>query len=200
MFLLKFKSQVACWKAAVPGVKTPSEKPSVAGRQQNPPDSRQGSINGGRKASTPFAQSQHHPSGRASLKEAAQRLISQQPVYEVFKIHLHCDREYIAGCCHSHAGCEDNLLAVTMKNTVIWIPGSRQCERNVYLLVGFSAFEKREEKKKAGFQSQSIWATTTGIGQCATDEEGNLSLSLYLWSHLASLLTMQKAKRMFKTK
>jgi len=66
----------------MPGVKTPSEKASNAKRQQNPPDLRQGSSDGGRKASTPFAQSQHHPSGCASLTEAAEELIYQQPVYE----------------------------------------------------------------------------------------------------------------------
>lgn len=66
-------------------------------------------------------------------------------------MHLHCDRKHIAGCCHSHAGCEYNLLAMAVKNAVIRIPGSRQGERNIYLLMGFSAFKK---ERKAGFHSQ----------------------------------------------
>lgn len=79
-------------------------------------------------------------------------------------MHLHCDRKHVAGCCHSHAGCEYNLLAVTMKNAVIWIPGSRQGERNVYLLVGFSAFEKERRKEGKLFSDhKSSWATIARI-------------------------------------
>jgi len=79
----------------------------------------------------------------------------------VLKLHLHCDRKHVAGRCHSHAGCEHNLLTVAMKNAVIWIPGSRQGECNIYLLMGFSAFEK--EKEKLVFVHKSIWATITRI-------------------------------------
>lgn len=81
-----------------------------------------------------------------------------------FKMHLHCDRKHVAGCCHSHAGCEYDLLAVTMKNAVIWIPGSRQGERNVYLLVGFSAFEKERRKEGKLFSNhKSSQATIARI-------------------------------------
>lgn len=80
----------------------------------------------------------------------SEELMSQEAAHGAeFPMHLHCDWEYIAGCCHSHAGGEHNLLAVAVQDTVIGVPGSWQGEGDVYFLVGFSAFEK--ETRKAGF-------------------------------------------------
>lgn len=66
--------------------------------------------------------------------------------------HLHSDWEHVAGCCHSHAGGEHDLLAVAVQDTVIRVPGSWEGEGDVDFLVGFSAFEK--ETRKAG-----VWVT-----------------------------------------
>lgn len=52
---------------------------------------------------------------------------------------LNCDWEHVAGCCHSHAGAEHDLLAVAVQDTLIRVPGCWQGEGDVYLLVGFSA-------------------------------------------------------------
>lgn len=56
--------------------------------------------------------------------------------------HLHGDGEHTRIGCEGHAGCEHHLLTVTMKGTVVWAPSCRQGKGNVYLLVGFPAYER----------------------------------------------------------
>lgn len=82
------------------------------------------------------------------------------------ELHLHCDWENIAGCCHSHAGGEHNLLAVAMQDTVIGVPGSWQGEGDVYFLVGFSAFERETETRRAG-----VWFTKVSEQQSLGEGE-----------------------------
>lgn len=52
---------------------------------------------------------------------------------------LNGDREDSRGSCEGHACCEHHLLTVAMESTVIGIPGSRQGEGDVDLLMGFPA-------------------------------------------------------------
>lgn len=52
---------------------------------------------------------------------------------------LNSDGEDSGGSCEGHACCEHRLLTVAMEGTVIGVPGSRQGEGDVDLLVGFPA-------------------------------------------------------------
>lgn len=56
--------------------------------------------------------------------------------------HLHCDGEHTRVGCERHAGCEHHLLTVTVKGTVIRAPSCWQGKGNVYLFMGFPAYER----------------------------------------------------------
>lgn len=55
----------------------------------------------------------------------------------------HCDWEDIAGRRDGHASAEHHLLAVAVQHTLVWVPGYRQGESDVYFFMGFPAYTQK---------------------------------------------------------
>lgn len=55
---------------------------------------------------------------------------------------LYGDGEHTRVGSEGHAGCEHHLLTVTMKGTVVRAPRCRQGKGNIYLFLGFPAYER----------------------------------------------------------
>lgn len=64
----------------------------------------------------------------------------------------HCDWEDIAGRRDSHASAEHHLLAVAVQYTVIWVPGYRQRESDVYFFMGFPTYIQKRENIIRSYQ------------------------------------------------
>lgn len=58
----------------------------------------------------------------------------------------HCDWEDIAGRRDGQASAEHHLLAVAVQHTLVWVPGYRQGESDVYFFMGFPAYTRKHVK------------------------------------------------------
>lgn len=58
----------------------------------------------------------------------------------------HCDWEDIAGRCDRHASAEHHLLTVAVQYTIVWVPGYRQGESDVYFFMGFPTYIEKHAK------------------------------------------------------
>lgn len=69
------------------------------------------------------------------------------PVGTGRRANSHCDGEDIAGRSDGHASAEHHLLAVAVQHAVVWVPGQRQSERDVYFFLGFPAYTKTNQNR-----------------------------------------------------
>lgn len=60
---------------------------------------------------------------------------------------LHCYGEDVTGCADGHAGAKDHLLATSVQNAVVRVPGRRQCESDVHLFMSFPAYKHNHTRR-----------------------------------------------------